>query len=375
MDFDLSEEQQLLKDSAQRFVAERCAFADWQRWRQAGRWPGEVLWPQFAQMGWLALSLSVADGGFDAGPIETGLLMEALGRGLVAEPYLQTAVLAVELLKRSPAGPVRSARLAEIAAGRCRVALAHAEAGSRYALAQVSCQAARVPGGWRLDGRKTVVRDGDTADALIVSARSEAGITLFWLPAEVNGLARQPYSLLDGHHGANITLQAVPLPDSARLCDEGAGLAPLQAAHACALAAMGAEAVGLMDLLLAQTITYTSARRQFGQPLARFQALRHCLVDMFMQVEATRSLKLLVALRLAEGGAGIDAETARTLSALKVQIGKAGRFVGQQAVQLHGGMGMTDEIVVGHALKRLMALDAELGNADHHLQLFAAASR
>lgn len=370
MDFDITDEQRLLQDSAIRFVRERCGFEQWQRWRAEGKAAGTVLWPVMAQMGWLGLPFAIEDGGFGGGPVDTMLLMEALGRGLIAEPFLQTAVMAGEVLRRSPASATRSARINALIEGRCRVALACDESTSRYDQSLVQTRAERVPGGWRLNGEKTVVINGADADALIVSSCTSDSITLFWLDPKASGVSLRDYPLVDGGRGADVTLTGVEVDDSARIGEVGQGLTLLVPATNAALAAIGAEAMGIIDLLLEQTVAYTSSRRQFGQPVARFQALRHRMVDMFMQAEQTRSLVVLATIRVAED----HADVAKVLSALKVQVGKAGRFVSQQAVQLHGGMGMTDEIVVGHAFKRLMSLDAQLGNVDHHLERFASLS-
>jgi alkylation response protein AidB-like acyl-CoA dehydrogenase len=373
VDFELSDEQSLLKDSAARFVQARCAFAERQRQRAQGTDAALALWPALAEMGWLALPFAGADGGFDGGPIETLLLMEALGPGLAAEPYLQSVVLAGELLRLSPCSDARRWRLSELMAGRCRPVLAHGEAGSRYALDAVQSRAERRAAGWSLSGAKSVVSGGAAADAFIVSARcdGDAALSLFWVAADAPGLQRRAYPTVDGHTAADLHLQEVTLPADALLGEAGQGAALLNAATDRAIAALGAEAVGLMQALLDATKAYCLSRRQFGQPIAAFQAVQHRLVDMFMAVEQTRSLALLAAIRLAES----DRDAPRAVSALKVQAGKAGRFVGQQAVQLHGGMGMSDEIVIGHWFKRLLAIDAQLGNVDHHLKRFAALQR
>lgn len=370
MNFDLSEEQRLLQDSAARFLQQRCGFEQWLRWHRELRQPGLELWPAMAEMGWLSLPFSSPDGGLDGGPVHTMVLMQALGHGLVAEPYLQTVVMGGEVLKRSRPLACRSARLAALQAGHLRIALACDEAAARYDRSRVTTIAEPAGEGWRLGGDKAVVIGGHDAHAFIVSARTPSGVALFWVDGDEPGLKRRPYPLVDGGLGADLTLSAVELGDSARLSAPDGGLDLLEAAGAAGLAAMGAEAVGLVDLLVQQTITYTSQRRQFGQPVARFQSLRHRMVDMFMQAEQLRSIVVRATIGLAEG----DEDLPRALSALKVLLGKVGRFVGQQAVQLHGGMGMTDEIVIGHAFKRLLALDAQLGNVDHHLRRFAALS-
>jgi alkylation response protein AidB-like acyl-CoA dehydrogenase len=370
VDFDLSDEQRLLRESAARFLKERCSFERWQRWRRAGLQPGCELWPAFAEMGWLALPFGSADGGLDGGPLETLLLVEALGSGLVAEPYQQTVVQAGEVLRGCVPGAARSRRIDALIQGRCRVAMACDERPARYDRSCVQTSAQRAGPGWSLRGSKAVVIGGDAADAFVVSARAPDGLALFWVEAAAPGLRRRDYSLVDGGRGSDLTLEDVRVDDDGRLSAAGRAEELLDRATDAALAALGAEALGLADLLLDQTLQHTRQRRQFGQPLAHFQALRHRMVDMYMQVEQLRSAVILATLRLAER----HPDSARALSALKVQVGKVGRFVSQQSVQLHGGMGMTDEIVVGHAFKRLLALDAQLGNVDHHLRRFAALS-
>ena len=368
MDFAPSDEQRLLADSARRWVAERCGFEAWQAERRAGRSLADLRWPEMAELGWAALALPEADGGLGAGPVACGLIAEALGRGLVAEPFLHNAVMGAALLRTLPASALRSEIARELAPGRARLAIAHTEATQPDDEAVPATRAERAPGGWCIDGSKTVVMGAAQATWLIVSADTHAGPTLFAIARDTPGLARRDYTTLDAQVAAEISLSAVHLTDAARLCEPGDALRVLADVRAAGLAAIGAESVGLMDLLLQQTIEHTRTRRQFGQALASFQVLRHRMVDMFMQIEATRSLVLLATLRLAEG----DAAAPRALAALKVKVGQAGRFIGQQAIQLHGGMGMTDDLVIGHAFKRLMALDARLGNADHHLQRLAA---
>lgn len=370
MDFHLSDEQVLLRDSATRYIQEQCAFDRWLRWKLEGRQPAWDLWPAFADMGWLSLPFASADGGLDGGPLETMLLVEALGRGLVAEPYVQSVVQAGEVLKRSEPGAQRTSRIQALAQGRLRIAMACDEQASRYERDLVRCTAEPAGPGWRLNGHKAVVLAAPVADAFIVSAGTPAGHTLFWVDAGTAGLKRKDYPLVDGGLGSDLLLEQVLVADDARLCAAGRAADLLGPATDATLAAIGAEALGLTDLLLAQTLAYTQERRQFGQSLSQFQALRHRMVDMFMQVEQLRSTVILATVRLKEQHADLP----RSLSALKVQVGKVGRFVSQQAVQLHGGMGMTDEIVVGHAFKRLLSLDAQLGNVDHHLTRFAALS-
>lgn len=370
MDFDLCDEQLLLRDSAARYLRERCSFEHWQRWRLAGLQPGRELWRAFAEMGWLALRFHSDDGGLEGGPLETMLLVQELGRSLVAEPYQQTVVQAGEVLRRSEPGAMRAARIEALIQGRCQVAMACDELASRYERSAVQASAQPIAGRWRLRGTKTVVVGGDSADAFMVCARGPGGLELFWVEAGAPGLKRRDYPLVDGGRGAELMLEDVAVDDDSRLCAAGGAARLLEHATQAGLAALGAEALGLAELLLQRTLQHIRERRQFGQSLSQFQVLRHRAVDMYMHVEQLRSAVTLATLRLAEE----HPDTPRALSAMKVQVGRSGRFVSQQAVQLHGGMGMTDEIVVGHAFKRLLALDAQLGNVDHHLRRFAALS-
>jgi alkylation response protein AidB-like acyl-CoA dehydrogenase len=365
VDFDLSDEQRLLKDSARRFVAERCSFDAWRQAQQQGSPSlGDRLWPVFADMGWLQLPFAADDGGLEGGPIDTTLLVQEMGRGLVAAGYVESVVWAGSMLRMGDRGPHRASRLASLMSGERRPAVAHSEPQHRFSLETASTQARRVADGWILEGHKPCVITGDRAQALIVSAHSPQGLSLFWVETDAPGVHRGRIPTVDSVGAADVHLQSVAVGPDSLIGEPGQGAALLKRAADQYLAAMGAEAVGLMDLLLELTVSYTGQRQQFGQPVARFQALRHRMVDMFMEVEKTRSLLMLATIRLAEG----HPDAPRALSALKVQLGKGGRWVSQQAVQLHGGMGMSDEIAVGHAFKRLMVLDAQLGNVDHHLR-------
>jgi alkylation response protein AidB-like acyl-CoA dehydrogenase len=368
VDFTPSEEQRLLADSARRWVAERCGFEAWQAERRGGGSLVDLRWPEMHAMGWAALALPEADGGLGAGPIECGLVAEALGRGLAGEPFLQSAVMAAALMRALPSSPARNALAREMAESPARLVIAHAESAQYDDEQPPQTAAKRVPEGWRLDGAKTVVMGAARATWIVVSASGSDGPLLFMMPPDAPGLMTTHYATVDAQDAADLHLRSLVVPDGARLCAPGAAMPALARSRDAGLAAIGAESIGLMDLLLHQTLDHTRSRRQFGQPLSSFQALRHRLVDMFMQLEAARSLVLLATLRLAEG----DAEAPRALAAMKVKVGQAGRFIGQQAIQLHGGMGMTDDLVIGHAFKRLMALDARLGNTDHHLQRMAA---
>jgi alkylation response protein AidB-like acyl-CoA dehydrogenase len=368
VDFGPDDTQRLLVAGAQRWVAERCGFAAWQAERQAGRSLADLRWPEMSALGWAALALPTDLAGLGAGPVDCALLAEALAPGLVGEIFLAQGVEAATLLAALPPGDWRRDRALALAAGVERLALADAESGSApFGLAHET-SASRCSQGWRLDGRKVVVFGAAVAPWFVVSAATADGLALFAVAAGSPGLVLEAYATLDNSDAADLAFDAVLVPATAQLCAAGAAPTILARVRDAALATMGGEAVGLMQRLLQLTIEHTRTRRQFGQSLAMFQVLRHRMVDMLLQIEATRSLTLLAALRLAENDPGAE----RGLAALKVKLGQAGRMVGQQAIQLHGAIGMTDELYVGHAFKRLMALDARWGNADTHLRRFAA---
>ena len=377
MDFDLTSEQQLLSESAQRFVREQHAFEN-RAQRNADRdGHRRRMWGKFAELGWLALPFAEDDGGIGCGAIETMLLMQALGRGLVNSAYLMAAIVGGEILRRADQSAHRKPRIAAVIDGSCALAIAHAEPASRYDLARVATTAQRTSPGWTLNGEKCIVLNGEHADQLIVAARTSGavnearGITLFLVPGTAIGIVRRGYPLLDGGRGADIAYVEVTVASDAIIGEIDQGLPILEAAVDIGIAALGAEALGIMDALIELTIAHCQTRVQFGQPIGKFQVLQHRMVDMFMETEQTRSLVYLANIRLAEMGAGTSAAK-EAISAMKAHIGKAGRFVAQEAIQLHGGMGMTDDLIVGHYFKRLTAIDAMFGNVDLHLKRFAA---
>jgi alkylation response protein AidB-like acyl-CoA dehydrogenase len=363
LDFELDDGQQLLADSARRWAAERCEFTAWQAARRAGGALGDERWPEMASFGWSVMALPPAVGGIGAGPIECGVVAEALGAALVAEPFLQSGVIAATLIGALPPSAAREALAIRLSDGGARIVLAHTEASMIDDESPPVTRAWQRGETWLLDGAKCVVMGAPKAQMLIVSAQTDDGPALFNVAPDASGLAMHRYATVDAQSAADLTLNGVAASSFLGVAD-----LPLARARDAALVAIGAEAIGLMDRLLHETQDYTRTRKQFGQALASFQVLRHRMVDMFMQLEAARSLVLLATIRLAER----DADAPRALAAMKVKTGQAGRFIGQQAVQLHGGMGMTDDLAIGHAFKRLMALDARYGNADHHLRRLAA---
>jgi hypothetical protein len=374
MDFNLSEDQTLLKDSVLRFVADRYSFEERRRFTALPQGFDAANWATFAELGWLMLPFAEEDGGLGGTPIDLMVLFEAFGRGLVVEPYLPSILLSGGLIAALGNEAQKEHHLQALMEGRLLAATASMEAGGRFNLADVTCTARPDGDGWVLDGAKSLVLNGDSATLLLTSARTGGdrrdsdGITLFLLDATAPGLTSRAYPTLDGGRATDITLSGVRVGADAVLGPIGGAYPALSAAVERATLALCAEAVGAMDVLLWSTVEYSRTRVQFDQPIGKFQVIQHRLVDLYIEYEQSRSLLLLAAMRLTEGGV----EGSKALSALKVQVGKAGRFIGQQAVQLHGGMGMTDELSIGHYFKRLTAIDALFGNVDHHLKRFAS---
>jgi alkylation response protein AidB-like acyl-CoA dehydrogenase len=369
MDLTPSDEQRLLRESADRFVSQ--TYTADQRKKIASEPLGfsADLWKQFAELGWLALPIAEAHGGLGGGAVEIGILMEAFGRGLVSEPYLSTVVIGASLIAACGTDAQRQALLPKVADGALYLAFAHSERQARFDLADVRTTATKTPDGWRLDGRKTAVLDGNAAGQIIVSARVGDGkLCLFLVPQGTRGLALRDFPRLGGGRACNLELNGVQLPADALLGDGSDALAAIEAVIDRAMAALGADAVGIMQTLLDQTLEYTKIRKQFGRPLSANQVIKHRLADMAMQCDEARSMALRAALMA-------DAEPvtrSRAASGAKAKIGKCARFVAEQSVQLHGAMGVTEELDVGFYFKRLLAFDTLFGGSAYHYRRHAA---
>ncbi|MCK9564084.1 MAG: acyl-CoA dehydrogenase family protein [Bacteroidales bacterium] len=370
MHIEYSDEQMMLRDSADKYLRDNYDFDRRQAVVRAGDGFSGEQWQTFAELGWLAMSFDEEFGGFGAGAVETMLLNEAFGRHLVLEPWLETVALAGGLLQAGGTDALRQRYLPGIAEGTVQGAFAHAEAGRLAGLANVETRAtASGDGGYVISGRKVVVLNGPAADVILVTARTAGepgdaeGLSLFAIAADAAGLGRRDYATYDGRHASDLTLDAVRLPAEALVGAEGGALPLIEKVLDHALLALCAEAVGAMEALLAATVDYTRQRKQFGQPIARFQVLRHRMADMYIHAELTRSLLMATAWKLDEGADDAPAMVA----ALKANVGKAGRYIGQNAIQLHGGIATTDELSVGHYFKRLTAIDTLFGARDYHL--------
>ena len=374
MDTTLTEEQNLLRDSVLRFVRNEYGFESRRALSASEDGFSRKHWATFAELGWLAMPLPEAYGGLGGGATEVAVLMEAFGRGLVLEPYLASVVLGAGLIAKAGSEAQRSEFLPAVARGEMLLALAHGEPQARFDLNDVATTAKKEKGGYVLDGHKAVVWHAGAADKLLVSARTgggqrdEKGISLFIVDPASPGVTIRAYATNDGQRAGEVMLEGVSVAGDAMLGGEGAGLPAIEAVIDRARVALAAEAVGAMAALVEQTQEYLKTRQQFGVPLSKFQVLQHRLVEMFNEHQLAQALTFRACATL---DAGAPAAIARTAAAVKAQSGKAGRFVGQQAIQLHGGMGMTDELAVGHYFKRLSMIDTLFGNADFHLARFA----
>ncbi|HWW48087.1 MAG TPA: pimeloyl-CoA dehydrogenase small subunit [Xanthobacteraceae bacterium] len=375
MDFDLSEEQRLLKESIDGLLGDTYDFEQRQKHRSAnGGWSRSV-WSKLAEQGLLGLPFAEADGGFGAGAVETMIVMESLGRALVVEPYLATVVLGGGFLRRGGSEAQRKKYLPGLIDGSQTFAFAQLEKDSRYDLADVTTTAKKKDGGWVIDGEKFVVLNGDTADTLIVTARTSGGqrdrggIGVFLVPAKANGVHVKGYPTQDGLRAADITFSNVEIDGDGAIGNPEDSIALIERVVDDARAAICAEAVGLMEESLKTTVEYIKERKQFGVPIGTFQALQHRASDMFVAVEQGRSMAMYATMALDFDDAR---ERALAVAAAKVQIGKSARFVGQQSIQLHGGVGMTDEFKIGHYFKRLTMIENQFGDTDYHLQRISA---
>ena len=375
MNFDLSDEQRLIQESIQRFIQENYDLES--RRKLAAKSPGfsTEYWASMAGLGWLALPFAEADGGFGGNQIDTMVVMEQFGRGLVLEPYLASIVLGGGAVKRGASEALRGEILPGVIDGSRQLALAYAEPQSRFDLHDVATSARAADGGYLLNGHKSMVLHGGTATQLVVSARTSGGqvdtggISLFLVDADAEGVSRDNFPTVDGLRACEIGFKDVQVAAGRLIGELDGGYAILQAVANDGILALAAEAVGAMEMLYKSTVEYTQERIQFDQALADFQVLQHRMVEMFMEYEQCKSLLYRATLETS----GADAAKAqRTVHALKHLIGKAGIFIGENAVQLHGGMGMTEELAIGHYFKRMLVIDSQFGNADYHLEKFAA---
>jgi alkylation response protein AidB-like acyl-CoA dehydrogenase len=371
MDFNYTSEQVQFRDALRRFIDKGYDFEQRKKIVYSDAGVSDTAWGTLVELGMTALPIPEEQGGFNGTAVDMLVVMQELGRGLVVEPYFAT-VFGAEFLKLAGG---QEALLEQVAGGELKLAVAIGEKQSRHELSDIATTATASNGGYTLNGTKTVVLHGAQAGQLIVSARTGGsqrdtnGISLFLVPADAAGVSRREYRTIDSQRAADITFSNVQLPASALLGKEGAGWEILDAASDYGIALLCAEAVGAMDALNGATLEYLKTRQQFGVPIGKFQALQHRMAEMFMQTEQARSMATLAAMKVATADAS---ERRRTVSAAKARVGQAAKYVGQQAVQLHGGMGVTNELPAAHHFKRLTMIEITLGDTDHHLARFVA---
>ncbi len=373
MNFEHTQERRMLADSLNRFVAEQYSFEKRDRIAASAHGFSTEIWQQFAELGVIGALFRETDGGFGGAGFDIAVVFEALGRGLVVEPLLGSAVLAGEAIATA-GNAAQKTVLDELIAGSTIAALAHDEPDSYYELARVQSRAERSASGWVLSGAKAVVAQGEQSDLFVVSARSagavddEAGISLFLVPATTPGLVVRGYPAIDGGRAAELTFNEMALGADALLGVEGQGYATLERAIGRGVLALCAEALGAMEAARAATLEYLRTRKQFGVFIGSFQALQHRMADLLLEIEQARSAVINAA-------AALDADRLtreRALSAAKFSIGRIGALVAEESIQLHGGIGMTWELPLAHYAKRLVMIDHQLGDEDHHLQRYIA---
>jgi pimeloyl-CoA dehydrogenase small subunit len=376
MDFDLSEEQRLLKESIDGLLTDAYDFEARKKYMaEQGGW-SKAMWGKLAEQGLLGLPFAESDGGFGAGGVETMIVMEAMGRALVLEPYLATVVIAGGFLRHGGSDAQKSAHVPGIIDGSKTFGFAQLEKQSRYDLFDVATSAKKKGDAYVIDGEKFVVLNGDSADTLIVTARTKgaqrdkSGIGVFIVPADARGVTRKGYPTQDGLHAADITFTGVEVGADAVIGDSENGLPLIERVVDEARVSLCAEAVGLMDESLKTTVEYIKTRKQFGVAIGSFQALQHRAADMFVALEQARSMSMFATMANDFDDAK---ERATAIAAAKVQIGKSGKFVGQQSIQLHGGIGMTMEAKIGHYFKRLSMIENTFGDTDYHQRRVAEA--
>ena len=374
MDFSLNEVQSMLDDSIEKFIANDYDFETRQKHAASEAGYSPEVWRTFAELGWTAVPFAEADGGFDGGPIETSIMMRLFGRGLLVEPWLANVVLAGGILKRLANDAQKANWLQAVIAGELQAALAFNEPQSRYELSNVETTATADGDSWILSGRKGVVLNGGSAELLVVPARTSGettdtgGITMFALSAGAQGLSRRAYPTVDGQQAAEITLDKVRVDADAVLGEVGQAFEALDETVYEATLAVSAEAVGIMQIMTEKTVDYCKSRQQFGVPIGSFQSLQHRMVDMLTACEQAYSLLLWASM----ANAGQTTEARQAIHSIKYFVGTSGQKVGQEAIQLHGGMGMTWELDIAHYFKRLTAIGQLFGNADWHLDRLSA---
>lgn len=374
MDFRLNEEQQMLQDTVARLVRETYSFEQREQFRESAQGFSNERWQQLGDLGLAAVPFAEAHGGFGGSGVETLLVMKELGRGLCLEPYLHSIIFAGGLLEQLGSDRQKEELLPQVASTRLQLAVAVDEAQSHYQLHDVETRAVASEGGWTLNGRKAVVVGGQSADLVLVSARTagnsrdEAGISLFLVDPDSPGVTRRDYHTIDGRKACDIVLNGLEVSNAALLGEPGTALPALRYQQGRAIAAQCAEAVGSMEAACALTLDYLKTRKQFGVAIGSFQALQHRMVDMHIELDQATSMAILAACVADDPDS--DARS-RAIAAAKVVVARAGRFIADNGIQLHGGIGLTWEYVLSHHAKYLLMVARQFGDDDHHLQAYA----
>ena len=374
MDLSYSDEQKQIKEGVERFVREQYPFETRRKIAASEKGWLPDNWAKFAELGWLGMSFSEADGGFGGGALETMIAMEAFGSGLVLEPYLPTVVMGGGLLAAGGSAAQKESLLAPMIAGEKQFAVAYVEKQARFNLADVAVTAKKDGAGYSISGHKGVVYNAASADTIFVTARTsggqrdEKGITVFAVDAKAPGITRRDYPTQDALRASELTFDNVKVGADAVVGKVDDGYALFEGMVDRSIVALCAEAVGCMDAINKATLEYIKTRKQFGVPIGKFQVLQHRMVDCFTNAQEARSMTLMAALKIDDADATVRKKAA---SGAKVQIGKSGKFCGQSAVQMHGGMGVTDELSVSHYFKRLTMIDLMFGNQQHHLTRYS----
>ncbi len=371
MDFSLNDDQKQLRDSIAKFVKGSYDFEKRRHIVKKDSGLNAEVWAQFAELGWLMLPFAEEDGGIGGNVTDTMVLLEEFGKGLIVEPYIPTVVLGGGFIKRGNSEQ-KAKYLEALVSGQLQAAFAVQEYEQSFDIANTALKAEANGTGFVLNGTKSLVLNGDRADVIVVLARTsgsvgdKSGLSLFIVDAETAGIQRTAHRVVDGSQAAEIRFDQVQISTTALLGEKDKGAALAETVINEGVLALGAEATGIMATLLYSTVEYTKTRKQFGVPIGNFQALQHRMSDMFMAYEQVRSLLLCATLKVHES----HDDAVQAVHALKSLVGRAGRLIGQEAVQLHGGMGMTDELHIGHYFKRITAIDALFGNADQHTRAF-----
>lgn len=376
MDFNHSDDRTMLKDMVSRFLTDNYALDDRNRTAESTEGFSRDVWAQFAELGLIGALFDEKHGGYGGGGFDISVLFEALGRGLVNEPFLASAILGGGVIAEL-GNDDQTALLADVIAGKTLLALAHGEPDSHYDLSQVTSKATRSDDGWIIEGHKAVVLNGDSADYLVTTARisgqdwDEDGLAAFLIPADQAGIDIRGYPTIDGLHAAEISFNSVNVDAGALLGEAGAAHPAIELSVARANIALASEAIGLMDICRDMTLEYLQTRKQFGVPIGKFQALQHRMATVLMEIEQARSATINAAGRLELSR--LDREKA--VSSAKALAGRVGRLVAEEAIQMHGGIAMTWEYGLGHFAKRLIMIDHQFGDVDYHLTRFSELSR